>query len=275
MKKKFLLSILTLISTFAFFTKANALTKVNFMEINNGEVNATIHFEEGFVGGLDITFKVDGDVIGTDFVFATKIQEGNYTKNFSFNEKEHTINVKVTSGGIAQAHNLLNENKELNLGKIIFTTSAKESLNYSLKVSSLIYIDNNWQSNQVSSSHLTLGDKTSFNYQVENKEEPPIVEDNNDSEEKNDEETNLPDNTEENNTGNSSSNNSNNDSDKNSNIPKDDEDDSQQESSDKNIDDKTFSEDSESISKTDIFLIGTIIGIISLSAIIGLIIIKR
>ena len=66
--------IITYLITLAIFilfplTFTKAATKVEFREVSNGVIDTTIHFEEGFVGGIDLSLKVSDNVSIKDFTF--------------------------------------------------------------------------------------------------------------------------------------------------------------------------------------------------------------
>lgn len=166
MKNKILFTLTLLLGIFFSFTSVDALTKINFEETANGKINTTLHFEEGFVGGIDITFNVAGDVEVKEFQFSNKITSGNYEKSAKYDKNTHTLTVRVTTGGIGTSHNLLNDKKELALGTMVFTTDAKENVDYKLSETAFKIVDNNWDSKTIEQSHITLGDKTAFVYEV-------------------------------------------------------------------------------------------------------------
>lgn len=168
MKKKLLLIVVTLFGLFYPFMSVNALTKINFVEQGNGQINTTLHFEEGFVGAIDVTFNIKGDVDVKDFKFSNEINSNNYGRNYKYNKDKHTIRVRVTTGGTGTNHNLLNSKKELTLGTIIFVSSAKEDVKYKVSETSFKIVDNNWASKTIEQSHITLGDTTQFTYKVTN-----------------------------------------------------------------------------------------------------------
>ncbi len=168
MKNKILLVIVFLIGIFFPLTSVDALTKINFEEKANGQINTTLHFEEGFVGAIDITLNINGDVDVKNFKFSNKISSGNYGKEYKYNKEKNCLTIRVTAGGTGTSHNLLNDKKELNLGTINFTSSAKENINYNLSSASFKIVDNNWSSKTINESNINLGDKTQFVYKVTN-----------------------------------------------------------------------------------------------------------
>ncbi len=166
MKNKILIFLAFVLGIFFFTTPVKALTKINFEETGNGLINTTLHFEEGFVGGIDITFRITGNVDVKDFQFSNKITSGNYKTEYQYDKTQKTLTVRVTTGGIGTSHNLLNEKKELALGTINFTTASKSNENYQLSETEFKIVDNNWASQTIAQSHITLGETTSFVYKV-------------------------------------------------------------------------------------------------------------
>ena len=182
MKKKLLFIILPLFMLLLPFN-TKAITKINFNETSNGVINTTIHFDEGFVGGLDVVFKVSDNVKVKNFEFNSAYKS--YTKKYSYDAVNHTLRIIVTTGGIGSSHNLLNSKRELTLGKITFETSSKTSVDYSLDKISLMYNDNNWKSTSIPDAELELGDKSKFTYVV-NEEVPPKEDEDKDDNDKED-----------------------------------------------------------------------------------------
>ena len=165
MKKNWIFSLLLTLFLVFPFTSVKALTKVNFKEASNGQIDTTIHFEEGFVGGIDLVFKVSDSVSVKKFEFNSDYTKNNYTTNYSYNASNHELKLRVTTGGIGSEHNLLNSKKELSLGKIILTSSAKQNVEYTISNPTLMYLNNNWKKETIENGHLTLGDNK-FTYKV-------------------------------------------------------------------------------------------------------------
>ena len=168
MKKKLLLVLVFFLGFFFPFFSAQALTEIHFNEKANGAIRTTLHFEEGFVGGIDITFHVTGNVFVQDFQFSDKIASNSYGKEFQYDGEKQFLTIRVTTGGIGTSHNLLNEKKELELGTIVLGTTSSQNENYQLSETTFQIVDNTWASQTIEQSHIVLGDETSFVYQVTN-----------------------------------------------------------------------------------------------------------
>lgn len=168
MKNKILIMLLA-ISLFCFLPSVKANEKVKLTESSNGKLSTTVHFEEGFVGGIDVVFKLDGNVSVKGFQFTDKIAKSNYEKKYSYDVKNHTLTVRVATGGVGSGHNLLNSNKELSLGTIEIATTSKSNVEYSVGVSSMKIVDNTWNTKIVIDK---LETPTKFVYHIK-EEEPP------------------------------------------------------------------------------------------------------
>lgn len=141
------------------FTKA--LTKVEFKEVSNGVIDTTIHFDEGFVGGLDLVLGLSDNIDVKNFIFNNNFK--NFTTNTNVNN--HTLTIKVTAGGIGTEHNLLNSNKELYLGRINLVTSLRQSTKYTFNVQSIKIIGNNWETIDIDLDTITTINDT-FTYVI-------------------------------------------------------------------------------------------------------------
>lgn len=162
MRKK--ISYLCLCAFFFLFplTFVKATSKVEFKEVSNGVINTTIHFDEGFVGGIDLSIQLSDNVeIASEKAIAFNCQD--CTKHYSFDKKNHTLNIIVTSGGIGTEHNLLNKEKQLNVGNITIQNTFKETSAYSLEAVNLQIIDNTW--NSLSIENISK-ESTTFQYVV-------------------------------------------------------------------------------------------------------------
>ena len=146
MQKKILTAIVIfIISMFISVTSVSAATRLVFSENSNGNVKATLHFEDGFIGGFDITLKYSGDVKYKQLNLDSKLKNS----HVEYNNNTHIINIKFTTGGVGTSHNLLNKNKELVLGNILFDTSSKSDFSYTIECTSLTVVGNDWNSKKV------------------------------------------------------------------------------------------------------------------------------
>lgn len=192
MKNKIILAVTFFITVFFPVIPVDASTKINLEEKSSGNIYTTLYFDEGFVGAVDITFNMSGNVTVKNFKFSDKILSSRYGKKYQYNEKKNALTIRVTGGGINASHNLLNNKKELSLGTIELTSSSKENTPYKITDTNFTIVDNSWSSKKIES----VINNTDFVYKVaekkpdsstENpKEETGDSKDHNDSDNNND-----------------------------------------------------------------------------------------
>ncbi len=277
--KKIITSIIAITLIMLFPITSKALTKVNLVEDSNGKLNTTIHFEEGFVGGIDLKLKITGNVEVKDLSFNSKIKENKYTTKYDYDTKNKILEIQITTGGKGSTHNLLNDKKELSLGIITLSTKSKENEKYSFSIDSLKIIDNNLDSQNIAKEHLTLGDTNKFTYVV-NKED--VKEDNKQEEDSKKEENTT---TDDNNNSNDSESsnidtNNNTNSDKKKPTNKNDKNTTNEEEKDDKTDINDIQDDSENTETSNgnnlvYWVVGTILGLLILTIIIVYVVKKR
>ena len=86
MKKTILLTTTILLSLLTFIAPAKAETKVTLKQTSNGNINTKLHFEEGFVGGVDVAFKVNGNVNVQNFSFDNNIVSKKAIRNYKYDK---------------------------------------------------------------------------------------------------------------------------------------------------------------------------------------------
>lgn len=148
MKKYITAVALFIVSIFISITSADASTKLVFKEASNGNVNTSIHFEAGFIGGIDITLKLEGNVKYKSFDLNKNLANKGFV-NTSYDENTHSVKIVVVTGGIGTSYNLLNNQKQLDLGKLVVENVANSDTNYSVTCSNLTVLDNSWNSLQI------------------------------------------------------------------------------------------------------------------------------
>ena len=171
MKRTFIKIVTTLVlSLFLSLSSVNAATKLTFHEEGNGNIKSVLHFEDGFIGGLDITLKVDGNINFQKMNLDSKLTSSNFTTKTSYDDKTKELNIVVVTGGVGTSHNLLNIDKDLVLGNILFDTSNKKDISYTIQCGSLTTLDNAWKSHEITPEV----EKNNFTYKInssENQEE--------------------------------------------------------------------------------------------------------
>lgn len=110
---------------------------------DNGNVKVNLSFEEGYVGGIDLTLKIKGQV-SLDRVNWSSAIASNYTKRYSYDETKGTLRLIVTTGN--QKNNLLDKKGNVSLGTITFKSKTGSKTNYTVELSSLTIVDATYQS---------------------------------------------------------------------------------------------------------------------------------
>lgn len=110
---------------------------------DNGNVKINLSFEEGYVGGIDATFKINGQVSLTGVNWNSAITN-NYTKRYSYDEKSGTIRLIVTTGN--QKNNLLDKKGNVSLGSLSFKSKTSSKATYTVELVSLTMVDATYQS---------------------------------------------------------------------------------------------------------------------------------
>ena len=87
-----------IILSLCFFTLCcvHAETRFSFTEAENGVIDTKIHFDDGFVGGLDLSLKISDNVNVKDFMFNAYYKD--FTTYYNYNKDNHMLDIKITSG---------------------------------------------------------------------------------------------------------------------------------------------------------------------------------
>ncbi len=144
MKKWFILPIL-----FCFFftvSKVNASAIMETKQISNGTIDATFTFTESYVGEIQATMQIEGNVDLETIVWNSNIS--NYTKRYTYANNKLTI--YIATGDTSK--NLLDKNRVLKFGILKLKNTTKQKQNYSLKLSSVTIVDANYESNSIGAS---------------------------------------------------------------------------------------------------------------------------
>ncbi len=169
MKNRFLWITTFIVCLFFSLTSVHAITKIDYHQNKNGEIKNTIHFEEGFVGGLEATFKVTGDVDIEKFTLDSGINKKEYTKDIEVDNKNNMVTIRLTAGGVGTSHNLLSQEKTLTVGTLTVSTTSSQNESYEISLTKLSIIDNSWAKKdiKVDSDHLTVVNQSKFTYVVD------------------------------------------------------------------------------------------------------------
>lgn len=139
MKRNLLLTLLALL--FLPLIEVEAKTLVTQKQTSVG-IHTELLFEEGFVGGVDLTLKIEGNVELKNIVWSSNLN--NYTKNYIYNKENQTIRIFITTG--KNTLNLVDKKKVLDVGDLVIT--GEESSTYSFNGSNITIIDASYQSKE-------------------------------------------------------------------------------------------------------------------------------
>ena len=172
MKRKLFLVLTAVVCFFSSTALVKAATHIDFKEVENGHISTTIHFEDGFVGGVEFQVKVSGNVAADKFIFADEIANGRLSRVVDYNSKTKVLTVTVLAGGVDLSHNLLNQNKQLALGTIVVSSSSKVDQDYTLSDFALMRIDNSWKKNKLTDFIIEGNTKYTLKAQEQVPDEP-------------------------------------------------------------------------------------------------------
>ncbi len=146
MKKILTMIALFIASAFLTISSAQAATRITFNESSNGNVNTTLYFDSGFVGGIDLKLKINGNVDYKSFNLNSNITNKKYTTKVDYDDKNNTLNILIVTGGVGTSYNLLNNKKELALGTLVVSSNSKNDVSYTIECTGLTVLDNTWSS---------------------------------------------------------------------------------------------------------------------------------
>lgn len=126
------------ICSFLFMMTAKANTTAHLESKSNGLVNVGLTFEEGYVGGVDLTLKVSGQVSLSDIIWNSTIANS-YTKRYSYNAQNQTIRIIITTGD--RTKNLVDKKGNATLATLKFKNNGIEQSNYSVGITNLTIVD--------------------------------------------------------------------------------------------------------------------------------------
>ena len=112
--KKFMFVVLTLFISLLSFTKVSALAILNTEETSVGSIKVSLSFKEGYVGAIDASIKVQGNVDVSSLVWNNSLSA--YTKRYSYDANSKVIRIIISTGDSSK--NLLDKYGNLNIGEL-------------------------------------------------------------------------------------------------------------------------------------------------------------
>jgi len=144
MKKRFLV-FLCFFLFLSFASSVEAKTVVEPKQKSNGNITLPFSFEEGYVGGLSVTVKINGSVTVKSFTWNSEFPK-TYTKHYSYDKNSNTLKIYIATGS-----------NEKNL------VDKKGNVSFSFSITNLTIVDASYAS--IAKDDLEVV-KNSFTYQV-------------------------------------------------------------------------------------------------------------
>jgi len=157
MKKRFLV-FLCFFLFLSFASSVEAKTVVEPKQKSNGNITLPFSFEEGYVGGLSVTVKINGSVTVKSFTWNSEFPK-TYTKHYSYDKNSNTLKIYIATG--SNEKNLVDKKGNVSLGTIVL--EAKNKTTYSFSITNLTIVDASYAS--IAKDDLEVV-KHSFTYQV-------------------------------------------------------------------------------------------------------------
>ncbi len=153
--KKFMFVVLTLFISLLSFTKVCALATLNTEETSVGSIKVSLSFKEGYVGAVDASIKVQGNVDVSSLVWNNSLSA--YTKRYSYDANSKVIRIIISTGDSSK--NLLDKYGNLNIGELKLSNSTNSSQSYSFSIMDVDMVDAEYKTNtNLSVSDGSLGE---------------------------------------------------------------------------------------------------------------------
>lgn len=162
MKKLLWLSFSVVLFLFG-ISHIEAKTLLQTSKGNNGEVGIALAFEEGYIGGIDLTLEVSeqASLIGIRWNDALAKAP---TKKYTYDATTHKIKIVVATGN--QTINLVDKNGMMQIGTLIFQTTNGNTVRYTLDMIALTIVDATYSS--IKKDDFSINGSREFLYQVNN-----------------------------------------------------------------------------------------------------------
>lgn len=147
------------ISTFFFGFTITYATTLNRTSNGNGSVKLSLLNEDGYVGAIDATIKITGDVTFDKLEWDSKIPSS-YIKKTVYNKSNNTVRIYVATGSLS--HNLADANHNIPIGNI--KVKATKETNYDINISSLVITNMDFKF--TAKSNVENNSKEGFTYKL-------------------------------------------------------------------------------------------------------------
>ena len=154
--------------------EVNASVTLNTSESSNGVIKTNLSFKQGFVGGIDVSFKVNGDVDVSNVVWDNGLSN-NYTKRYFYDSNSKTLRIIIATGDLTR--NLLDRDGNMTIGEIKFSNNSTVNKNYSMDITSTTIVDAVYKSLNI--NDISNDNNKEYVLKVDNttKPEPPVTPD--------------------------------------------------------------------------------------------------
>lgn len=125
--KKFMFVVITLSAFLVSFTKLNASVKLETEETTMGSIKMKLVFEQGYVGAVDTSINVQGNVNVDNLIWDNSL--GAYVKRYSYDANNKSLRIIISTGDSSK--NLLDKYGVLNIGEVKLSNKSSESQSYS------------------------------------------------------------------------------------------------------------------------------------------------
>lgn len=156
--KKLLITLTTFLLIFTGLTVVKADTLYRTSN-KNGEVDLSVLTNQGYVGALDMTVMINGNVKLNNLTWDSSLKD-NYIKKYTY--KNNQIRVYIATGNTAQ--NLALKNGEIKIGTIKVTSKTNNNETFNITIDKLIATDIDY--NSITKNNLKTDSNDSFTYMI-------------------------------------------------------------------------------------------------------------
>ncbi len=164
--KRVKILVLIILGFFLSITQVNAET-LNRNAVSNGKVELSITSNQGYVGALDATIKITGEVSLSKIDWDSSLSNV-AMKEYNYDQNKNTVRILLVTKNKEQ--NLLDEHGNLKIGILEFT--GKETTKYHMELTNLSVTNFDLKKTDIDQEHLLATGEESFIIEIESKTEP-------------------------------------------------------------------------------------------------------
>lgn len=153
--KKFMFVVVALLSFLFSFNVVHADVKLETEETAAGSIKIKLVFEQGYVGAVDTSIKVQGNVNVDNLIWNSSLNA--YVKRYSYDANSKTVRIIISTGDSSK--NLLDKFGVLYVGELKLSNSTNESQSYSFSVNNVSMVNADYKTNaKLDASDSNLGE---------------------------------------------------------------------------------------------------------------------